>query len=86
MKLGTVHALQGAERPIVLFSMVYGAGDCGTMFFDRDNKPNMLNVAVSRAKDSFIVFANPGILNPKAHTPSGILARHLVYRKTDSEN
>lgn len=84
MKLGTVHALQGAERPIILFSMVYGAGDCGTMFFDRDNKPNMLNVAVSRAKDSFIVFANTGILNPKAHTPSGILARHLVYAETDS--
>lgn len=86
MKVGTVHALQGAERPIILFSMVYGTGDCGTMFFDRENKPNMLNVAVSRAKDSFIVFANPGILNPKAHTPSGILARHLAIQKTDSEN
>ena len=86
MKLGTVHALQGAERPIILFSMVYGEGDCGTMFFDRDNKPNMLNVAVSRAKDSFIVFANRGILNPQAHTPSGILARHLVYQETNPEN
>lgn len=86
MKLGTVHALQGAERPIVLFSMVYGVGDCGTMFFDRDNKPNLLNVAVSRAKDSFIVFANPGILNAEAHTPSGILARHLSYPNTDSAN
>lgn len=81
MKLGTVHALQGAERPIILFSMVYGEGDCGTMFFDRDNKPNMLNVAVSRAKDSFIVFANTAILNKTANTPSGILARHLVYQE-----
>ena len=34
--------------------MVYGKGDSGTMFFDRDNKPNMLNVAVSRAKENFI--------------------------------
>lgn len=86
MKLGTVHALQGAERPIVLFSMVYGPGDCGTMFFDRNNKPNLLNVAVSRAKDSFIVFANPGILNSKANTPSGVLARHLVYQETVSKS
>lgn len=79
MKLGTVHALQGAERPIIIFSMVYGKGDAATMFFDRNNKPNMLNVAVSRAKDSFIVFANTGILDKKANTPSGILSRHLKY-------
>ena len=76
-KLGTVHALQGAERPIVLFSAVYGPGDVGTMFFDKGGKPNMLNVAVSRAKDSFIVFANKKIFDPNTNTPSGILARHL---------
>ncbi|WP_324023724.1 AAA domain-containing protein [Maribacter sp. BPC-D8] len=79
MKLGTVHALQGAERPIILFSMVYGNGDSGTMFFDRDNKPNMLNVAVSRAKDNFIVFANTKILDKSSKSPSGILANHLKY-------
>ena len=80
MKLGTVHALQGGERLIILFSMVYGQGDSGTMFFDRDNKPNMLNVAVSRAQDNFIVFANTKILDKKAKTPSGILANHLEYK------
>lgn len=79
MKIGTVHALQGAERSIILFSMVYGPGDSGTMFFDRDNKPNMLNVAVSRAKESFIVFANIEILNKNKKTPSGILANYLTY-------
>lgn len=63
LKLGTIHALQEAERPIILFSIVYGKGDSRTMFFDRDNKPNMLNVAVSRAKDNFIVFANTKILD-----------------------
>lgn len=77
IKLGTVHAMQGAERPIVLFSAVYGPGDVGTMFFDRGGKPNMLNVAVSRAKDSFIVFANSKILDPSLQTPSGILAKYL---------
>jgi superfamily I DNA and/or RNA helicase len=79
LKLGTVHALQGAERPIILFSMVYGKGESGIMFFDRDNKPNMLNVAVSRAKDNFIVFANTKILDKKSKTPSGILSNHLIY-------
>ncbi|MBW1649807.1 MAG: hypothetical protein JRJ44_03835 [Deltaproteobacteria bacterium] len=80
LKLGTVHALQGAERPIILFSAVYGKGDSGVMFFDRDNKPNMLNVAVSRAKDNFIIFANTEILDKNASTPSGILAKHLTYK------
>lgn len=85
LKLGTVHALQGAERPIILFSMVYGKGDSGTMFFDRDNKPNMLNVAVSRAKENFIVFANTEILNKKARTPSGILSNHLTYENQSTK-
>jgi superfamily I DNA and/or RNA helicase len=79
MKMGTVHALQGAERPIIILSTVYGPGDVGTMFFDRDNKPNMLNVAVSRAQDNFIVFANTKIFNKEAIIPSGILANYLTY-------
>ncbi len=82
LKIGTVHALQGAERAIVLFSMVYGDEDKGTLFFDRDNKPNMLNVAVSRAKDNFIVFANTKILNKNVKTPSGVLANFLQYEIT----
>lgn len=77
MKIGTVHALQGAERSIVIFSSVYGEGDVGTMFFDRDNKPNMLNVAVSRAKDSFLIFGNEKIFDASKNTPSGKLAKYL---------
>lgn len=70
-KIGTVHALQGAERPIVLFSSVYTANDkVGKMFFD--SNVNMLNVAVSRAKDSFILFGDERIFNNK-ETPSGKL-------------
>lgn len=77
MKIGTVHALQGAEKEIILFSTVYGVGEVGTMFFDIENKPNMLNVAVSRAKETFIVVGNEQILNVNAQTPSGLLRRYL---------
>lgn len=52
---GTVHTFQGAESPIVIFSLVYG----------REDKPDfiignheLMNVAVSRAKDHFLVFGN----------------------------
>lgn len=77
IKLGTVHALQGAERNIVLFSSVYSNEDEGVLFFDRDNKPNMLNVAVSRARDSFILFGDTRVFDETQNTPSGILKKHL---------
>ena len=48
MKIGTVHALQGAQRRIVLFSAVYDSSDLNqSYFFDKGN--NLLNVAISRA-------------------------------------
>ncbi|HAT32375.1 MAG TPA: hypothetical protein DCW29_16460 [Janthinobacterium sp.] len=74
--VGTVHRLQGAEREIVLFSPVYGEAHAGAMFFDAG--PNMLNVAVSRARDSFLVFGNVTLFDPKrTATPSGMLAKYL---------
>lgn len=84
IKLGTVHALQGAERDIVLFSSVYSNLDEGTLFFDKDNKPNMLNVAVSRAKDSFILFGDTHVFDENNSTPSGVLKKHLNILETVS--
>lgn len=76
LTIGTVHALQGAERAIVMFSPTYGASSRGGGFFDR--KPNMMNVAVSRAKDSFLVIGNMSLFDPgKTSSPSGLLARFL---------
>jgi hypothetical protein len=72
-KVGTVHALQGAERSLIIFSSVYTPKDRGTYLFDRS--VNMLNVAVSRAKDSFLCFGDRRILNPQINSPSGLLAR-----------
>jgi hypothetical protein len=75
MVVGTVHKLQGAERPIVIFSPVYGPGNVAVPFFDRGR--NMLNVAVSRAKHSFLVFGNMGLFEPGGGRPSQILGKHL---------
>ena len=76
LKVGTVHILQGAECPVVIFSPVYGIDDRPPYFFDRGN--SMLNVAVSRAKDSFLVFGNMNNFDQKASSkPSGLLASFL---------
>lgn len=74
--IGTVHSLQGGERPIVLFSSVYGPTDRGTRFYDRGK--NMLNVAVSRAKNAFVVFGCPDTFGRQnSALPSGILREHI---------
>ncbi|WP_417247423.1 AAA domain-containing protein [Celeribacter sp.] len=74
--VGTVHALQGAERELVLFSPVVTADTNARRFFD--SGPNMLNVAVSRAQHSFLIFGDARLFDPNKSTlPSGILARHL---------
>lgn len=74
--VGTVHSLQGAERNVVIFSSVYDSSQKGRNFFF-DNGPNMLNVAVSRAKDSFLVFGDIDIFDAGSNKPSGILARYI---------
>lgn len=80
--IGTVHSLQGAERSIVIFSPVYSKHDDGN-FIDSDN--SMLNVAVSRAKDSFLVFGDMELfeIQPK-NTPRGLLADYLFASKNNA--
>lgn len=70
---GTVHALQGAEIDIVIFSTVITPGD-STFFADN---LNMLNVAVSRAKSSFLVFGNLNTFDATKNSPLGRLKKWL---------
>ncbi|NYT66128.1 phospholipase [Alcaligenaceae bacterium] len=74
--VGTVHSLQGAERPMVIFSAVYSKHADGGFI---DSRSSMLNVAVSRAKDSFLVFADMDVFATVAVTqPRGLLANYLM--------
>lgn len=75
--VGTVHSLQGAERRVVIFSPTYGLDtEPGSPFFDKDGG-SLLNVAISRAQDAFLVFGNMNLFNPIGNTPSAILGKHL---------
>ncbi|MDP2143365.1 MAG: AAA domain-containing protein [Gallionella sp.] len=53
MVINTVHTLQGAEKQIVIFAMVETNDPSGSQFYDRG--ANLINVAISRAKEMFIV-------------------------------
>lgn len=82
LTIGTVHALQGAERIIVIFSPVYTRHSNGE-FIDRST--SMLNVAISRAKDSFLVFGDLDVISAASSTlPRGILAKYL-FSKPENE-
>ncbi len=52
--VGTVHRLQGAQRRVIIFSPVYDRAEAAAPFINRSR--NMMNVAVSRAQDCFLVF------------------------------
>lgn len=77
MKTGTIHTLQGAERPIILFSAVYGQNHAGLPFFF-DRSVHLLNVAVSRAQDSFLYFGDMRIFEGLSGTPSALLHQYLT--------
>lgn len=80
--IGTVHALQGAERRVVIFSPVYSKHADGSFI---DQSPSMLNVAVSRAKDSFLVFGDMDTLaSAPPGSPRSLLA-HFVSRDAANE-
>jgi hypothetical protein len=72
--VGTLHSMQGAERPVVLFSPTYGVNHSGSVFFARN--PRLLNVAVSRAKDSFLVFGSMDLFR-SLDNATGLLGKHL---------
>ncbi|MBN1468056.1 MAG: hypothetical protein JW924_04970 [Fusobacteriaceae bacterium] len=83
IKVGTVHALQGAERDVIIFSTVYTLQD-GTKNYFFDSDKNMLNVAVSRAKKSFLVFGDMNIFDVNSSKPSGLLAKYMFkYEKNE---
>ncbi len=74
--VGTVHSLQGAERRIVIFSPTYGLGtEPGSTFIDRNR--SMLNVAISRAQDAFLVFGNMHLFQPTGDHPCAVIGKML---------
>ncbi|MCR9088800.1 MAG: AAA domain-containing protein [Rhodobacteraceae bacterium] len=78
MTIGTVHALQGAERSVVIFSPVYSKHADGGFI---DASPSMLNVTVSRAKDSCLIFGDMDVLaTARSGSPRALLSEFLAAK------
>lgn len=87
MVIDTVHSLQGAERPVVIFSMVESTQPSEKQFYD--DGTNLINVAVSRAKEMFVVAMTQtavdyarGLTERKLRKPSDFLWRAVVQQGT----
>ncbi|HPH05808.1 MAG TPA: AAA domain-containing protein [Methylotenera sp.] len=82
LTVGTVHSLQGAERLVVIFSPTYSKHADGKFI---DNNQSMLNVAVSRAKDNFLVFGDMDIFDSSQRgKPRGLLASYLFRNESNA--
>tara|TARA_R110002072_G_scaffold24806_3_gene83845 strand:- start:3209 stop:6640 length:3432 start_codon:yes stop_codon:yes gene_type:complete len=79
--IGTVHSLQGAERPVVIFSPVYSKHGDGNFI---DSSPSMLNVTVSRAKDSFLVFGDMDVFSTAAKGSPRALLAEFMFKSEDN--
>lgn len=64
-RVGTIHTAQGREADIVILVLGSG-GQSGSKNWVAE-KPNMLNVAVSRAKKRLYVIGDHADWNPRPH-------------------
>ncbi|MCA9526501.1 MAG: ATP-binding domain-containing protein, partial [Myxococcales bacterium] len=76
---GTVHRFQGGERTIVIFSTVVGR-DRSLGFLN--GRVNLINVAVSRARDHLIIVGDPAVLARGPH--SRVLTDRAVRLAADA--
>ena len=71
--IGTVHTFQGSQRRVIILSTKVCRRQDSITWINR--RPNLLNVAVSRAKELFILVGN---LHHLEEEKSGIYTRQLV--------
>lgn len=75
--ISTVHNFQGAEKSVIIFSAYKCSAEDDFWFFNR--APNLLNTAVSRAKELFILVGNLTQLE-RAEGETQRLVEHIRQR------
>jgi hypothetical protein len=64
--IGTVHTFQGGQKSVIIFSTRQCQPNDSLWFINR--RPNLLNVAVSRARELFILVGSLGQISSGGHT------------------
>lgn len=81
IEAGTAHTFQGDERDIMLLSLTLAPNSHHqSVFFAQ--KPNLFNVAISRAKNRLLCY----ISRPPESLPQGLLRNYLEYLQMITRN
>ncbi|AYB40875.1 AAA domain-containing protein [Brevibacillus laterosporus] len=78
----TIHKYQGREKPIMILSTVLDSTRSGKMGLKFVNDPCLINVAVSRAQQRFILVTDHSSF-PKYGNEIGDLIRYMEYSTVD---
>lgn len=78
--VGTVDKFQGQEAEVIIFSMATSSPADAPRGMEFLYSLNRLNVAVSRAKVTFILVANPALFEPDCHSPHQMKLANALCR------
>lgn len=78
----TVHKYQGREKPIMMFSTVLDHSYMGKQGIPFVDDPCIINVAVSRARDRFILVTDHSLFNKHSKEVSDLI-RYMEYNALD---
>ncbi|MFM9281097.1 AAA domain-containing protein [Paenibacillus sp. p-8] len=82
IEFDTIHKYQGREKPIMIMSSVLDSSKAGKKGLKFVNDPCMINVAVSRAQQKFILVTDHSVFR-KYGNEIGDLIRYMEYSTVD---
>lgn len=80
----TIHKYQGREKKLMIFSTVLDNTKQGQMGINFVDEACMVNVAVSRAIDQFVIVTDNKLFNTKGQEIKSLL-KYIKYNQMDSE-
>ena len=80
----TIHKSQGREKKLMILSTVLDSSYMGRMGIDFVDDPCMVNVAVSRAIEQFVIVTDRKLFNEEGNDIKSLL-KYIKYNELDSE-
>lgn len=80
----TIHKFQGREKKLMILSTVLDSSYMGKRGIDFVDDPCMINVAVSRAIEQFVIVTDKRLFNEEGNDIKALL-KYIKYNELDSE-
>lgn len=80
----TIHKFQGREKKLMILSTVLDSSNVGKRGIEFVDDPCMINVAVSRAIEQFVIVTDKRLFNEEGNDIKALL-KYIKYNEVDSE-